>query len=110
MCIRDSIRPALYASLYDARVANRFTEGTPVPTRLVGSHCESGDILVEDAAWPDDIASDDLIAIAATGAYCYSMSSNYNSFGRPAVVAVRAGQVKPMVRRETVEDILAREY
>ena len=106
----DNIRPALYASLYDARVANRFTEGTPVPTRLVGSHCESGDILVEDAAWPDDIASDDLIAIAATGAYCYSMSSNYNSFGRPAVVAVRAGQVKPMVRRETVEDILAREY
>lgn len=106
----DNIRPALYASLYDARVANRLTHGTPVQTRLVGSHCESGDILVEDGSWPDDIAADDLIALAATGAYCYSMSSNYNSFGRPAVVAVRDGEIYPMVRRETVEDILAREY
>ncbi|WP_297588570.1 diaminopimelate decarboxylase [uncultured Corynebacterium sp.] len=106
----DNIRPALYASLYDARVANRLTHGTPVQTRLVGSHCESGDILVEDGTWPDDIAADDLIALAATGAYCYSMSSNYNSFGRPAVVAVRDGEIFPMIRRETVEDILAREY
>lgn len=106
----DNVRPALYASLYDARVANRLTHGTPVQTRLVGSHCESGDILVEDGSWPDDIAADDLIALAATGAYCYSMSSNYNSFGRPAVVAVRDGEIYPMVRRETVEDILAREY
>lgn len=106
----DNIRPALYASLYDARVANRLTQGTPVQTRLVGSHCESGDILVEDGNWPDDIAADDLIALAATGAYCYSMSSNYNSFGRPAVVAVRDGEISPMIRRETVEDILAREY
>lgn len=106
----DNIRPALYASLYDARVANRLTHGTPVQTRLVGSHCESGDILVEDGNWPDDIAADDLIALAATGAYCYSMSSNYNSFGRPAVVAVRDGEIYPMIRRETVEDILAREY
>lgn len=105
----DNIRPALYASLYDARLVNRFAEGEPTPTRLVGSHCESGDIVVEDAAWPDDIARGDLIAVAATGAYCYSMSSNYNAFGRPAVVSVRAGRVTPMLRRETVEDLLARE-
>ena len=58
----------------------------------------------------DSIATGDLIALAATGAYCYSMSSNYNAFGRPAVVAVRAGHTKPMLKRETVEDLLAREY
>lgn len=106
----DNIRPSLYASLYDARVVNRFTDGAPVDTRLVGSHCESGDILINDASWPDDVTSGDLVALAATGAYCYSMASNYNCFGRPAVVSVRAGRITPMVRRETVEDILAREY
>ncbi|WCZ38696.1 diaminopimelate decarboxylase [Corynebacterium jeddahense] len=106
----DNIRPALYGALYDARVVNRFTDGAPTATRLVGSHCESGDILVEDATWPDDIAPGDLIALAATGAYCYSMASNYNAFGRPAIVSVRGGEVTPMVRRETVEDLLAREY
>lgn len=106
----DNIRPALYESVYDARVVNRFVEGQEVDTRLVGSHCESGDILVNDGQWPKDIISGDLIALAATGAYCYPMSSNYNSFGRPAVVAVRGGNVSPMLKRETVEDLLAREY
>ena len=106
----DNIRPSLYGALYDARVVNRFTDGAPTNTRLVGSHCESGDILVEEASWPDDIAPGDLIALAATGAYCYSMASNYNAFGRPAVVSVRGGEVTPMVRRETVEDLIAREY
>lgn len=106
----DNIRPALYDAVYEGRVVNRFTGGQLVATRVVGSHCESGDILIEDTQWPDDIGSGDLIAMPATGAYCYPMSSNYNSFGRPAVVAVRAGKIKPMVRRETVEDILSREY
>lgn len=106
----DNIRPSLYGALYDARVVNRFTDGAPTDTRLVGSHCESGDILVEEASWPDDIAPGDLIALAATGAYCYSMASNYNAFGRPAVVSVRGGEVTPMVRREAVEDLIAREY
>ena len=106
----DNIRPSLYGALYDARVVNRFTDGAPTDTRLVGSHCESGDILVEEASWPDDIAPGDLIALAATGAYCYSMASNYNAFGRPAVVSVRGGEETPMVRRETVEDLIAREY
>ena len=106
----DNIRPSLYGALYDARVVNRFTDGAPTDTRLVGSHCESGDVLVEEASWPDDIAPGDLIALAATGAYCYSMASHYNAFGRPAVVSVRGGEVTPMVRRETVEDLIAREY
>ena len=106
----DNIRPSLYGALYDARVVNRFTDGALTDTRLVGSHCESGDLLVEEASWPDDIAPGDLIALAATGAYCYSMASNYNAFGRPAVVSVRGGEVTPMVRREAVEDLIAREY
>ena len=105
----DNIRTALYGADYDARVVNRRTEGTPQATRLVGAHCESGDILINNALWPDDIVRGDLIALAATGAYCYSMASNYNCFGRPAVVSVKNGTVTPMVRRETVEDILARE-
>ncbi|GAB3076432.1 diaminopimelate decarboxylase [Corynebacterium aquatimens] len=105
----DNIRTALYGADYDARVINRRVEGTPHATRLVGSHCESGDILINNALWPDDINSDDFIALAATGAYCYSMSSNYNCFGRPAVVSVKDNTVTPMVRRETVEDLLARE-
>ncbi|MGV0422858.1 diaminopimelate decarboxylase [Corynebacterium sanguinis] len=106
----DNIRPALYDSAYDGRVVNRFVDAPETATRLVGSHCESGDILINDEMWPEDIATGDLIALAATGAYCYSMSSNYNAFGRPAVVAVRAGHTKPMLKRETVEDLLAREY
>ncbi|WP_342319545.1 diaminopimelate decarboxylase [Corynebacterium mayonis] len=105
----DNIRPALYQSEYDARVVNRFVEGKEIDTRLVGSHCESGDILIQDAVWPEGIESGDLIALAATGAYCYSMASNYNAFARPAVVSVRAGRTTLMIRRETLEDLLARE-
>lgn len=105
----DNIRPALYGSLYDARVVSRFTEGTEISSRLVGSHCESGDILIRDAAFPDDIVPGDLVALAATGAYAYAMSSRYNAVNRPAVVSVRAGKSKLMLRRETVEDFLALE-
>ncbi|AKK08485.1 diaminopimelate decarboxylase [Corynebacterium testudinoris] len=105
----DNIRPALYGSLYDARVVNRDTEAEGIPSRLVGAHCESGDILVRDARYPSDIGEGDLIAVAATGAYAYAMSSRYNAFGRPAVVAVRAGKSRLMLRRETIADILALE-
>ncbi len=105
----DNLRPALYSSEYDARVVSRFTEGEVMNSRVVGSHCESGDILIRDAVYPDDIANGDLLALAATGAYCYAMSSRYNAFTRPAVVAVRAGVTKPMLRRETIEDILSLE-
>ncbi|MGD7002425.1 diaminopimelate decarboxylase [Corynebacterium halotolerans] len=105
----DNIRPALYGSEYDARVVSRFVDGEPVASRVVGSHCESGDILIHDQQYPDDIKPGDLVALAATGAYCYAMSSRYNQFTRPAVVAVRAGLIKPMLRRETIEDLLALE-
>ena len=103
----DNIRPALYNAHYDARVTNRVVHGNPIPTRLVGSHCESGDILVDHGVYPDDIDVGDNIALAGTGAYCYSMASRYNMFRRPAVIAVRDGQARVMVRRETIDDLLA---
>ncbi|AIT60828.1 diaminopimelate decarboxylase [Corynebacterium doosanense] len=102
----DNIRPALYQAEYDGRVVNRFVDGVETATRIVGSHCESGDILINDELYPDDITTGDLFATANTGAYGYAMASNYNLFSRPAVVSVRAGEVTPMLRRETVEDLL----
>lgn len=110
----DNIRTALYQAEYDARLVNRFSGDDEAPrptvaTRVVGSHCEAGDILIDDAPLPDDISTGDFIALAATGAYCYPMSSRYNMFGRPPVVTVRNGVAKLMVRRETIEDILSLE-
>lgn len=105
----DNIRPALYGSEYDARVVSRFVEGDTVDTRVVGSHCESGDILINNEVYPADIDTGDFLALAATGAYCYAMSSRYNAFARPAVVSVRAGSTKLMLRRETLDDILSLE-
>ena len=80
-----------------------------VPTRVVGSHCESGDIIINDALMPDDIAPGDLLAVPATGAYCYSMSSRYNMMTRPPVVVVRDGELRTMLRRETLDDVLSLE-
>ncbi|MDO4631695.1 MAG: diaminopimelate decarboxylase [Corynebacterium sp.] len=100
----DNIRPALYDSEYDIRMVNRNTDGTPIPTRIVGSHCEAGDILINDRNLPDDIHTDDYVALAATGAYCYSMCSRYNMMMRPAIVSVKNGKAELMVRRETLED------
>lgn len=105
----DNIRPALYDSPYDGRVVNRRVEGRRIPTRVVGKHCESGDVLIPDASYPDDIAEGDLLALAATGAYCYAMSSRYNMLCRPAVVAVRGGRARPILRRETLTDLLSLE-
>jgi diaminopimelate decarboxylase len=73
----------------------------------VGKHCESGDIVVRDCWLPGDITPGDLVAVAATGAYCRSMSSNYNSVPRPEVVAVKDGQATTILRRETFQDLLA---
>lgn len=105
----DNIRPALYGSEYDMRVVNRETTGKLVDSRVVGFHCESGDILLDEAKLPADIEPGDLVAFAATGAYQYMMSSRYNGAVRPAVVAVRAGVTKPMLRRETIADLLSLE-
>lgn len=103
----DNIRTALYGADYTAVLASRSTQAVTQLSRVVGKHCESGDIIVRDAWLPADIAPHDLLAVAATGAYCRSMASNYNHVPRPAVVAVRDGKVIPILRRETVADLLA---
>jgi diaminopimelate decarboxylase len=104
----DNIRTALYGADYTATLASRCSEAPPMRARVVGRHCESGDVVVSDAWLPADLAPGDLLAVAATGAYCRSMASNYNQVGRPPVVAVsEAAGARVIVRRETVEDLLA---
>lgn len=105
----DNIRPALYESEYDVRVVNRLTQGEPVDSRVVGFHCESGDILVSERKLPGDIKPGDLLTFATTGAYQYMMASRYNGALRPAVVSVCEGEASLMLRRETVEDLMALE-
>ncbi|RVW05935.1 diaminopimelate decarboxylase [Rhodococcus spongiicola] len=105
----DNIRTSLYQADYDARLVSRDSVGEPVVARVVGKHCESGDIVIRDTWLPDDLGPGDLLAVAATGAYCYSMSSRYNLLPRPAVVAVRGGTARLILRRETVEDLLSLE-
>lgn len=105
----DNIRTSLYGAEYDIRLLSRSSQASPTLARIVGKHCESGDIVVRDAWVSEDVAPGDLLGVAATGAYCYSMSSRYNLLGRPAVVAVRDGQVRLILRRETVDDLLSLE-
>jgi diaminopimelate decarboxylase len=103
----DNIRTALYGADYTCVLASRESAAPPMLSRLVGRHCESGDIVVRDAYLPADLVPGDLVAVAATGAYCRSMASNYNHVPRPPVVAVRDGWATVMLRRETVADLLA---
>jgi len=103
----DNIRPALYGADYHAEVVGRLSDAAPVLARVVGKHCESGDILVHEVLLPGDVRAGDLLAVAATGAYGRSMASNYNALTRPPVVAVAEGDSRVLVRRETVEDLLA---
>ncbi|MDR2372942.1 MAG: diaminopimelate decarboxylase [Bifidobacteriaceae bacterium] len=105
----DNIRTALYGADYSATLASRRSEAPPRLSRVVGKHCESGDIVVKDEYLPADVTAGDILAVPVTGAYCHSMSSNYNSVGRPPVVAVRDGLANVLVRRETVSDLLARD-
>jgi diaminopimelate decarboxylase len=103
----DNIRTALYAAEYSATLASRLSTAPPVLARVVGKHCEGGDILVRDEFLPADIAPDDLLAVPGSGAYSRSMASNYNHVPRPPVIAVRDGQISTLIRRETIEDLLA---
>ncbi len=103
----DNIRTALYDAEYTAVIANRVSTAKLVPSRVVGKHCESGDIVVRDIELPSDTRPGDLIAVAATGAYCRSMASNYNHIPRPAAVSVLTGSSQVLLRRETIEDLLA---
>jgi diaminopimelate decarboxylase len=102
----DNIRTALYDADYACTLASRRSDAEPILGRVVGKHCEAGDILVKHEFVPADITAGDLLAVPGTGAYCRSMASNYNHVPRPAVVAVRDGQPKLLVRRESVDDLL----
>ncbi len=103
----DNMRPALYDAKYHAVLANRTSSSHRVTSRIVGKHCESGDIIIRDIELAEDIHPGDLIAVPVTGAYGRQMGSNYNHLTRPAVVAVKNGKARVIVRRETVEDLLA---
>jgi diaminopimelate decarboxylase len=103
----DNIRPALYGASYSATLAGRESSAPPILARVVGKHCEAGDVLVKDEFLPADVQPGDLIAVPGTGAYCRSMASNYNHVPRPPVVAVAAGVSRVIVRRETEDDLLA---
>ena len=102
----DNIRTALYDAQYTCVLASRVSDVPPVLCRVVGKHCESGDIVVRDTWLPADLVPGDLVAVAATGAYCRSLASNYNHQPRPPVVAVGGGAARVVVRRETVDDLL----
>lgn len=102
----DNIRTALYGAEYTVTLASRSSDAPAALSRVVGKHCESGDIVVRDCYLPEDVVPGDLLAVAATGAYCYAMSSNYNRLPRPAVVAVRDGDAALMLRRETMDDLM----
>jgi diaminopimelate decarboxylase len=103
----DNIRTALYDADHSCTLASRRSAAAPVLTRVVGKHCEAGDVVVRDEFLPGDVAPGDLVAVPGTGAYCWSMASNYNHLLRPPVVAVRDGEVHVIVRRETEDDLLA---
>ncbi|WP_426623497.1 diaminopimelate decarboxylase [Leifsonia sp. McL0607] len=105
----DNARPALYGADYSARIAGRESAAPPVLMRVAGKHCESGDIVVDADYLPGDVRPGDLLGVPATGAYCWSLASNYNYLGRPAVVAVRDGAARVIVRGETEADLLARD-
>lgn len=102
----DNIRPALYAAEYSAVLANRSSTAEPLLSRVVGKHCEGGDILIRDVFLPGDIAVGDIIAVPGAGAYARSMASNYNQVPRPPVVAVRDGETRVLLRRETLDDLM----
>ncbi len=105
----DNPRPVLYDADYSAILASRTSDAAPQLSRVVGKHCESGDIVVRDVYLPEDVAAGDLLAVPGTGAYCWALSSNYNYLARPGVVAVRDGSARLIVRGETEEDLLNRD-
>jgi diaminopimelate decarboxylase len=105
----DNLRPALYGAKYHCLLANRASTSHDVLSRVVGKHCESGDILIRDINLPEDIAPGDILAVPVTGAYGRMMANNYNHLTRPAVVAVKDGKARLIVRRESIDDILALE-
>jgi diaminopimelate decarboxylase len=102
----DNPRPVLYGSGYEALLVREPAAPRPRPVRVVGKHCETGDVLVAEANAPADLRVGDILATPVTGAYGYSMASNYNKVPRPAVVFVAGGAARVVVRRESVDDLL----
>jgi diaminopimelate decarboxylase len=102
----DNIRTALYDADYTVAMASRSSSAPPMLVRVVGKHCESGDVVVKNAWLPSDVAPGDLLAVAATGAYCRSMANSYNHVPKPPVIAIRRGTSEVLLRRETVDDLL----
>lgn len=105
----DNPRPVLYGSGYEAFLPRDAAATRPRVVTVVGKHCESGDVLVRDGRVPEDLVVGDVLATPVTGAYGHSMGSNYNKVLRPAVVFVRAGEAREVVRRETLDDLLRHE-
>jgi diaminopimelate decarboxylase len=102
----DNLRPVTYGARYETFLPVRATADRPAIVTIAGKHCEQGDIIVRDARLPGDVAIGEVLATPVTGAYCHSMASNYNKVTRPAVVFVRGGESRVVVRRETYEDLL----
>ena len=105
----DNMRTALYDAEYSVWLTNRVSDAKTRASRIVGKHCETGDIVIKDVQLPSDIVPGDLLATPATGAYGRSMASNYNHMTRPPVVAVVNGTARTIIRRETHQDLLALE-
>ena len=102
----DNPRPVLYGSGYEAFMPRQPLVDRPERARVVGKHCESGDVIIFDAALPEGLQVGDLLATPVTGAYGYSMGSNYNRLPRPAVVFVADGKSRLVLRRETLVDLV----
>lgn len=102
----DNLRTALYGAEYTAIMANRASSAKKIATRIVGKHCETGDIVIKDIEFASDVTPGDLLATPATGAYGRSMATNYNHISRPPVVAIKDGKARVILRRESIEDLL----
>src|SRR5262249_23831506 len=105
----DNLRPVTYGARYEAFLPARARAERPLVTTIAGKHCEQGDIVVRDAHLPGDLVVGDVLATPVTGAYGYSMASNYNKVARPPVVFVRDGEARVVVRRESEEDLVSRD-
>lgn len=102
----DNVRTALYDADYSVQLAGRASDADPTLIRVVGKHCDAGDVVVRDGYLPADVRAGDLLAVPGTGAYCRSLAHNYNQIPRPPVIAVADGQSREIVRRETPEDLM----
>ncbi|WP_331728520.1 diaminopimelate decarboxylase [Streptomyces sp. NBC_00158] len=102
----DNVRTALYDAAYSVQLAGRVSDAPATLVRVVGKHCDAGDVVVREDHLPSDVRAGDLLAVPGTGAYCRSLAHNYNQIPRPPVIAVAGGRAREIVRRETIEDLM----